>query len=282
MLYSGGDVSTARFLIENSTENEAMDPEQRAQVRAQDLERLERMIGYCKTTDCLRGYILEYFGQKHPEVCGHCSNCHGIFEQTDITREAQMILSCVKRIQDKLGYSVGMTTVVRTLSGSRDKKLLEQGLNGLSTYGLMRDVARNRIRTMADHLEMEGYFRTEPEHQTLQLLAKAAEVLYRGKRVTMLIRREEQDSVQDQRTDQLTGEESDLYEVLRQLRSRLARERGIPAYHVFSNATLQDMAKKCPRTVTEFKRVSGVGELKSGWYAKPFLQVIKEYLTKGF
>ena len=277
LLYNAADVRTAQFLIENSADNEELDSRQRAQVRAQDMERLERMTAYCKTTDCLRGFILEYFGQKHGEVCGNCSNCKGEFEEIDITRESQMLLSCVKRVEDKLGYRVGLTTIVRTLSGSKDKRLLEQQLHTLSTYGLMRNVARNQIRKIAEQLEVEGYLRTEPEHQTIVLTPGAAEILYREKQVSMLVRKEAQQSC----VDATEAEESELYEILRQTRAQLARENGIPAYHVFSNATLQDMAKKCPRTVTEFKRVSGVGELKANWYGKPFLQAIREYLEQG-
>ena len=281
LLYNASDVHTARFLIENGAENEEMDPEQRTLVRAQDLERLERMVGYCKITDCLRGYILEYFGQKHGEVCGNCSNCQGVFDEVDITRESQMLLSCVKRVQDKLGYSVGVTTIVRTLSGSKDKRILEQGLHELSTYGLLRHMGRNQIRRIAEHLEMEHYLYTEPENNTLLLAAQAAQVLYHGKQVSMLVRKEVQESADPVGAEPLAEEEGELYDVLRQLRGQLARERGIPAYHVFSNATLQDMAKKRPRTVVEFKRVSGVGELKTAWYSKPFLQTIREYLEQG-
>jgi len=192
-----------------------------------------------------------------------------------------MLLSCVKRVRDKLCYSVGVTTIVRTLHGSRDKRILEQGLDELSTYGLLRNMGRTQIRGIADHLEAEGYLRTEPEHQTILLTAKAAEVLYQGKQVYMLVRKEVQQPADKDAANLLTGDDAELYEVLRQLRSELAREAKIPAYHVFSNATLQDMVKKRPRTVTEFKRVSGVGELKSGWYAKPFLKAIKEYLDQG-
>ena len=95
LLFSSGDVNTARYLINNASDNEEMDPKQQEIVRQQDLARLEAMTNYCKTQECLRGFILEYFGQKHPEVCGSCGTCRGDFEARDITREAQMILSCV-------------------------------------------------------------------------------------------------------------------------------------------------------------------------------------------
>ena len=189
-----------------------------------------------------------------------------------------MILSCVKRIHDRLGYHVGSAVVARVLQGSREKKLLQLGLDSLSTYGLMKAAGRTEIRAMADHLEGMGYLCTEPEHQTLRLTPKASQVLYHGNKVQMLTRKEPEVPVRLASVAKLTAEEADLYDVLRELRGELAKEANIPAYVVFSNATLQDMARKKPRNMTEFKRVSGVGELKSGWYGKEFLTRIREYL----
>ena len=281
LLYNASDVTTAKFLIENSSDNEELDEAERELIRQQDLERLAMMVGYCKTKDCLRGYILDYFGQKHPQNCGNCGNCKGEFEEKNITRQAQMILSCVVRVRDKLGYHVGLTTIVRVLSGSKDKKLLQLGLERLSTYGLMKDTARNQIRSMADHLEGLGYLQTEQEHQTLRLTAKASQVLYQGQQVTMLVRKEPEEAPAVRPAAaalKLSGDETELFEVLRELRADLAREANMPAYMVFSNATLQDMARKKPRTMTDFRHVSGVGELKASWYADPFLKTIREFL----
>ena len=279
LLYNSGDVTTAKFLISNSSDNEELDPAQQELIRQQDMERLALMIAYCKTKDCLRGYILEYFGQKHPQACGNCGNCKGEFETVDITREAQMVLSCVKRIHDKLGYHVGAAMVAKVLQGSREKQVLELGLQELSTYGLMKTTGRSEIRAMADHLEVLGYLHTEPEHQTLRLTPEAAQVLYHGQTVQMLARREEEVPARAAGDTKLTAEEMDLYDALRQLRGELARDANVPAYVVFSNATLQDMARKKPQNTTQFKRVSGVGELKATWYGKAFLEKIREYLA---
>ena len=278
LLYNSSDVTTAKFLINNSSDNEELDPEEREIIRQQDLERLAMMVGYCKTKACLRGYILDYFGQKHPEACGNCGNCKGEFESVDITREAQMILSCVKRIHDKLGYHVGIAVIARVLQGSKEKKLLQLGLDDLSTYGLMKTTGRTEIRAMADHLEGLGYLLTESEHQTVRLTPKASQVLYRGQTVQMLVQKEKEELVSPAVVTKLSGDEADLYDLLRELRGKLAREANIPAYVVFSNATLQDMSRKKPRTMMDFRRVSGVGELKASWYGKVFLERIREYL----
>ena len=278
LLYNSSDVTTAKFLINNSSDNEELDPAEREIIRQQDLERLAMMVGYCKTKACLRGYILDYFGQKHPEACGYCGYCKGEFESGEITREAQMILSCGKRIHDKLGYHVGIAVVARVLQGSKEKKLLQLGLDDLSTYGLMKTTGRTEIRAMADHLEGLGYLLTESEHQTVRLTPKASQVLYRGQPVQMLVQKEKEELVSPAVATKLSGDETDLYDLLRELRGKLAREANIPAYVVFSNATLQDMARKKPRTMMDFRQVSGVGELKASWYGKVFLERIREYL----
>ena len=241
------------------------------------------MIGYCKSKDCLRGYILGYFGQEHPEACGNCGVCNHEYVLSDITRESQMILSCAKRIYDKRGNWVGATILSRVLQGSREKVVLEQGLDQLTTYGLMRNFGRSQIRNIISHLSSEGYFAEDPDFQTLALTAKAGNVLYRGESVEMFSRKETEPVAQKPGTPEstLTGNAAELYEELRILRAEVAREEGVPAYVVFSNATLADMAKKMPKNSTELRRVSGVGEMKAKWYGTKFLKCIREFRTES-
>ena len=156
LLYSAGDVSTARFLIEHGEENDELTPEDQAQVQKQDLLRLNCMTGYCKTEQCLRGYILEYFGQSHPTACGNCGNCLTERETVDVTRQAQMILSCVKRIENRLGYNVGAAMVIHTLRGSKGERIVRLGLDQLSTYGLLRTESQDTVRSYLDGLEQQG------------------------------------------------------------------------------------------------------------------------------
>jgi ATP-dependent DNA helicase RecQ len=236
------------------------------------------MAGYCKTTGCLRGYILDYFGQQHGPSCGNCGNCQTEFELQDVTREAQMILSCVKRIRDKLGYDVGINLLGNVLRGSKNKRIMELSLNELTTYGLLKDKGRSDIHAMIDHLEAEGYLNGDPEFQTIGLTPAAGEVLYRGKQVQMKVEVEPEITLPTIGIPKLGSQDGDLFDVLKELRASLAKEAGIPAYVVFSNATLTDMAKKKPKTMSEFRKVSGVGEIKAAWYGKPFLKRIKEFL----
>ena len=279
LLYGPKDVQTARFFIENGSDNEDLTDEQRDLIRKQDYERLEAMVTYCKTRTCLRGWILEYFGQKHPEVCGHCGSCAKEYEKKDITREAQMILSCVRRIRDHLGYYVGRPTVVRTLQGSREKKTIELGLGELSTYGLMKTMSANAIKELISRLEDGGYLVTELEHQTLRLTEKSSQVLYLGQSVEVLVLKQEE-KLQRLDDDGMTEDEREIFDLLRDCRSRLARENGVAPFMIFSNATLMDMARKRPKNMTEFKRVSGVGEMKAAWYGKDFLKILKKTVDK--
>ena len=273
LLYGSKDVQTARFLIENGSDNEDLSEEQRELIKKQDYERLEAMVTYCKTRTCLRGWILEYFGQKHPENCGACGSCAREYEKKDITKEAQMILSCVRRIKDHLGYYVGKPTVARVLQGSREKKVLELGLNELSTYGLLKTMGRTDINLMIDRLEDGGYLAMELEHQTLRLTEKSSGVLYLGEQVEILVLKEEK--LLPIGEDGMTEDERELFDLLRECRGRLARQHGVAPFMIFSNATLVDMAKKRPKNTSEFKRVSGVGEMKAQWYGRDFLKVLK-------
>lgn len=278
LLYSPRDVSTAQFMINNGSDNEELSDIQREMVRQQDKARLDAMVRYCKSDTCLRGYILEYFGQKHPEVCGNCGSCNLGFEKEDITREAQMILSCVKRIYDRVGRYADIGLLARTLRGSKDQIILDLGLDDLSTYGLLRQKTRTEVHELIDHLEAEGYL-SEGEKGSLGLAGDAKEVLYRGKQVTRLVKKEPEvadDSGKQEK--KLTGQDADLYEILKEVRSTLAKESGVPPFVVFSNATLTDMAKKKPINLTAFKKVSGVGELKATWYGKTFVERIRQFI----
>ena len=281
LLYNTGDINTARFLIQNGSDNEDLDPRQKAMIQKQDLARLDAMVNYCKTTTCLRGFILEYFGQKHPEVCGNCGTCRGVYKDVDITTEAQMILSCVKRIKDKLGYEVGINLLGNVLRGSKSKRVMELSLDTLTTYGLLREKGRSDIHAMIDHLEAEGYLVSDPEFQTIGLSAAAAQILYHGKRISMKVEVEPDVPLPLPGIQKLASQDADLFDVLKELRATLAKEAGIPAYVVFSNATLTDMAKKKPKTLSEFRKVSGVGEIKAAWYGDAFLRCIRQYMEEN-
>ena len=281
LLYSPADIRTAKFLIQHPTENEELSEEERGDLIKRSLIRLDAMIGYCNTNHCLRGYILEYFGQAHPELCGNCSNCESTTEQRDITEYAKMILSCIYRIHEQLGYSLGATLVVRTLHGSSEKRVKELHLDQLSTYGLMNHVPRPEIREMISTLENQGYIATHPDRGDLKLTSKAREVLFHGETVKMLVRKKKQEKPRKENAP-ASPNTAGLLEELKALRLTLAKKEGMPAYIVFSDATLQDMAKKAPVTKEEFLNVSGVGKYKAERYGQAFITAIKKYLGGEF
>ena len=281
LLFSPGDVTTAKFLIENSG-NEALPEEEQALIRRRDYERLEEMVGYCKTTKCLRGYILDYFGQEHGQACGNCGNCKGSYQLQDITVSAQMILSCVLRIKEKLGYFVGETLVVRTLRGSRDQRVLQLGLEQLSTYGLMDRLPASQVRAWIDFLVLEGYLQINPAHATLEPTRTSSEILFGGKKLSMPVRAEaEPPKAGKRRTGKTPPPDAaptdDLFSALKAVRTQIAQQEHVPAYMVFSNAALLDMAAKTPRTMDEFLEVSGVGDIKAARYGTAFLNAIAAY-----
>ena len=277
LLYGAGDVVTAKFLMENR------DEENRELLQQRDLDRLDVMVNYCKTAECLRGFLLDYFGQPHPESCGNCGNCKGVFTEADVTVQAQMILSCIKRVKDKLGYYVGAALIMQVLRGGRSQRVRDLELDTLPTYGLMRESPRDQVRAVLDCLESKGYVFTEQVHSTLRLTQRAGEVLFRGERVTMLMKEkppaDEAGGSRKKREQfrQQAPVDGGLLAALKVERYRLAQKEGVPAYIIFSNAALTDMAARMPRSMEEFLEVSGVGEKKAARYGEDFLSAIAAY-----
>ena len=166
------------------------------------------------------------------------------------------------------------------LRGSGNQRVKERGLDRLPTYGLMRDTSEGELHLIIDRLLELGYIVVEPEHLVLLLTPAAGDVLFRGKTVEMYVRREEPKPVTKRRRskdDAADVAAPDLYSALRSLRTKIASEEGVPPYVVFSNATLEDMAVKKPRSRQEFLSVSGVGEKKADKYAERFLAVVAQF-----
>ena len=279
LLYSGADVHMAQYLINNGSENEELDEAQRQRVRHQDLQRLESMIGYCTTSGCLRGYILEYFGQKHLQLCGNCGNCQGKYHDEEMTRQAQMILSCVRRIHSRTGAWADRQQLINVLRGEPEKTKTDRDLENLPTFGLMKESSAGEVGALLDQLEMQGYLYTDQTTPGVEPTPLASQVLFQGKAVY----RKVPGSLPGTRSvrKQLSPKETTLLDALRVLRSDLAREGNIPPHAIFSDATLEDMARKKPKTFLELRKVSGVGELKANWYGASFLEQIRAFDEDG-
>lgn len=283
LLYSASDVATARRLLQNSGNSE-LDSETQAQVRRRDLERLDAMTGYCSTHSCLRGYILGYFGQSHPESCGNCGNCRGQFATENVTRSAQMVISCVIRIRRLLGYYMGRKALIDCLLGSSDAKVLSLGLDKLSTYGLLKGTRRSELSELIDWLLMEGYLYLNAGHSTVEPGPRSREALRADAELLMprrvLPKAERSPAGRSRAAPEMPeGVDEGLYEALRAVRSSLASAEKVPPYVICSNATLRDMALLRPRDMRELLLVSGIGEKKAERYGSAFLHAVAGYMA---
>ncbi|MDO4543998.1 MAG: DNA helicase RecQ [Clostridia bacterium] len=272
LLYSPQDVRTNRFLIERGEINSELSDEEREAVRERNQERLRLMTFYSTTNDCLRAYILKYFGDKSLSYCGKCSNCLTKYEKVDITVEAQKILSCIKRTGER--YGRGMLCDI--LRGSKNKRLLQSGLDNQSTYGIMKDVSEKRLRDLMSSLEQEGYIETEDgEYPIIKLMPKSYDLMRGNSELVLRIPKEEKKEKLPKKAK--SGTQDTLLDRLKQLRYEIASREHVPAYMIFTNATLSDMCVKRPRNKAELLDVSGVGMAKQARYGTDFLELIRDY-----
>ena len=293
LLYSPGDVMTVRFLITNATDRENVPEELRHGLLERDLHRLRQMTDYCKTRSCYRAALLDYFGEAHGETCGNCGNCvdeEDFFGETveqDITLEAQKILSCVRRVELRDRFGIGETMLVRTLTGSREKRVLQNRFDRLPTYGIMKGTKRTLLRDYIRVLLRQGYLTMPPgDYEIIQTTKRADRVLFDGERV--LWRRPAEKAALVKTQDMAAGTrkpvrseaaplDAGLFEQLRAVRSDLARQAQVPAYVIFHDATLRDLASRQPETVEELLEVSGIGERKAEKYGQAVLAVIRNW-----
>lgn len=278
LLYSGQDVITNLYFIGHANENDALDDKTRELVQQKDRERLKAMTNYCQTNECLRAYILQYFGEQSGIFCGNCFNCNHNFDKIDITADAQKILSCVKR----LGERYGVKTVSDTLRGAKTEKVLRLRLNELPTYGIMDTVKESRIREIMNFLVLNEYLAiTNDEYPVVQLGSRANQVLIEKSQLEMKLMKEQEFGHTRPAPKGKAGADTAhplLFDRLSELRSKLAKNQGVPSYVVFSNATLTDMCNRLPQTDSELLLVSGVGQTKLQKYGKEFIEVISDYL----
>ena len=276
LLYSPQDVIINKFLLEKKDFSEI--PEEDIELIMQrDRRRLNIMDGYCKTTQCLRGYILGYFGEKLSEPCDNCGNCHRPFELADMTDAAKWVINCVAETRGRYGTGV----VTGTLTGSSRARLAELGTVNYRSYGVLKDLTEEELKTLIDRLVEEGYLiRTDDMYSVLKMGDISA--LKEGARV--YIKQYEKKAPagssgkkKKKRKDQLTKAGYELFEKLRALRLEIAREEAIPPYMIFSDKTLADMCAKMPSDAQAMLNVSGVGNAKSEKYGSRFLNEIAEF-----
>ena len=189
--------------------------------------------------------------------------------------ESQKILSCIKRTGERFGKKM----ICDILRGSKNEKIIRGGLDTQTTYGLMAEYKEPQVREMIDHLEFEGYIEArENEYPTLTLTSKSNDILFGGEKIVMKQAKSREPAVRKTKKGKvIESVDRNLFAELKALRRVIADEKNVPAYIVFSDATLVDMCKKCPTTLSEMLEVSGVGSVKLNMYGDRFLQVLRSY-----
>lgn len=258
MLFSPGDVTTQKYIIDNSTEN--------IMRKENELAKLQTMINLIYTQDCYRKYILNYFGEEFNDRCNNCSNCEAPGELIDRSIEAQKVISCVYRMNQKFG--IGM--VVNVLRGSKEKKIYELGFDELSTYGIIKNYTKDELTEFINILVSYGYLNYKGEFPVLTLNKLSMEII-KGERKVF---------VKEHVVKKMKLEENELFTVLRELRREIAIEEKIPPYMIFGDATLKELSNRMPTNEEEFLDISGVGNSKLDKYGEIFINKIKDYIDE--
>lgn len=279
LLYGGQDVVTNQFFIDQMEQPEGADPETAQLIKERERERLKKMTFYCFTHECLREYILRYFGEYGSNYCGNCSNCLTQFEEVDVTDLAKALIGCVKESR----WHYGMMMIVDTVHGSKAAKVLKAGMDRNPWYGSCENAPVYQLRQVMNHLVLEGYLHlADGEYRTVELTERSEEVL-NGSSVVMKAAKKQQKAETESKPKKKTavlGEEDidrDLFEKLRALRLRIAKEEKVPPYIVFSDKTLAHMCQLRPQNREAMLEVSGVGEMKYEKYGEQFLECIQDW-----
>ena len=268
LLFSPGDVAKQLHFIDEKTEKEARI------ARTQ----LQQMVHYAETRECRRGVLLEYFGEKFlPQSCDSCDNCLQPRETFDGTVQAQKFLSCVYRIHARHGFGFGLGHVVDVLRGADTEAIRQRGHDKLSTYGIGGELKRAEWQAIGRELLRLGLVEcASGKFATLSLTPAGLEAL--RKRTSIVLTKQIEIAEKSVRTKPGAIEcDEALFERLRALRRQLADERGVPAYIIFSDVSLREMARHYPANSTEFRRIPGVGEQKLKDFGEAFLSEIKSH-----
>ncbi|PEQ28627.1 DNA helicase RecQ [Bacillus thuringiensis] len=259
LLYSSQDVQVQRFLIDQSTGESRF---------SNELEKLQNMTDYCHTEQCLQSFILQYFGEEPKEDCGRCGNCTDNRESIDVTRESQMVLSCMIRTNQRFGKQM----IAQVLTGAKNKKVIEFNFHTLPTYGLLSNRSVKEVSEFIEFLISDELIAVEHgTYPTLKVTEKGKEVLLGKENVLRKERVETRQIVQDH----------PLFEVLREVRKEIAQGEGVPPFVIFSDQTLKDMCVKMPQSDSELLTVKGIGEHKLVKYGSHFLQAVQHFIEEN-
>ncbi len=273
LLFSASDVvKQTRFFEEKSEKEQGIAREQ-----------LRQMVHYAETRDCRRSTLLKYFGEEFPTPCNGCDNCLEPRETFDGTVHAQKFLSCIYRIHEKQGFGFGLNHVVDVLAGADTEAIRQRGHDELSTYGIGRDVKRTAWLAIGRELLRLGLIAAAPgKFATLDLTHTGRVALRERKSITLTKPFDVETTKRSKkhRAGEIKCDEA-LFEQLRALRRKIADKRDVPAYVIFSDVALREMARAYPTTEAEFRRIPGVGEQKLRDFAEPFTAAVRDYLASN-
>jgi len=299
LLYNGQDVRINQYLISQGEEGERVNED----LIRYNLELLKQITFYASCGDCLRRRLLSYFGETINKACGNCSNCLTSFKKIDVTTEAQKIVSCVYRLKQR-ERCFGKTMIIDILRGSKNEKIKRFGLDTLSTWGLLSETSAHRLRLIMDFVIDEGYLNMEEGEFPVVTLGNWNELFKEDTQVFMKLpeekkpspkmkelhtelhtelRKELRTEIRTDHTQNMFSNTSEnvydetLFEKLRKLRKEIAVKESVPAYIVFSDASLKDMSRKKPVSLAQFSSVNGVGNVKLEKYGEEFTSLIRKY-----
>ena len=277
LLFSPQDVRINQFLLDRK-DFEGSESDEIELIRQRDAQRLWVMEGYCKSTSCLRNYILTYFGERVLAPCDNCGNCHGEYEEVDMTEDAKWVINCIAETRGRFGLSI----VTGALLGAKRARLNEVGATEYKSYGALSGRSEGALRLLIDRLLAEGFItRTEGAYSVLQM-GDIRRLRDENTRIVVRMPKKKETAVKSRgmskrSTDSLTSAGYRLFEQLKGLRLAIAREEGMPPYIVFSDKTLIDMCARLPGNKQEMLAVSGVGEHKFQKYGERFLDEIAKF-----
>lgn len=282
LLYSAQDVVINRFLLDNKEAKEERTKEEMEDIRQMDEARLRSMTYYCTTANCLRDFILRYFGEKGIGRCENCLNCAREFEAEDVTGPANKIITGILETHQRYGINV----VAGMLAGESRAKLREYGLMGYPSFGSLKELRELEIKEIMNQMLADGLLAVTNDKYAVVKVPPIADSVLRGerrviwKKIKAGTQKEEAGQARSskaRKSDILNSKGLELFDMLRSLRTEIAREENLPPYIIFSDKTLVDMCIKAPLVKDEMMCVTGVGENKYGRYGERFLYCIREY-----
>ena len=281
LYYGGQDVKMNEFLIEQQVSNEELGREEQEVIRERNYERLRKMTFYCFTNECLRDYILRYFGEYGGNYCGNCRNCLTEFQDVDVTEEAAGILNMTL----SSGQRYGIQAVIDVVHGSDSAKVRQFRLQENPYYGVLKDRTIVRLRQILNDLLVKEYLWLTPgDYPVLKLGEKGREFLQEkdSAQVFLKLPKEQEKAETKQKAQKKRSVEDvkypELFEILRQYRYQMAQKAHIPPYIIFSDKTLREMSTYLPVNREEMLAINGVGNSKYEKYGKAFENLIQEFI----